>query len=136
MSSYLSERVEANPRIRLRLYHELRAVEGIECMERVHLENTTTGECRVEESAGIFIFIGATPGTDFLGISSARMPRAFFSRERTPPRAVPGRSLHANPARWRPRSRGVFVAGDCRSSTGQACRLCCGRWCARCELRP
>lgn len=67
MSSYLSERVELNPRINIQLHTELRAVEGTVRLEKVHLENMANGQTSIEDSGGVFIFIGATPCTGFLG---------------------------------------------------------------------
>ena len=77
MSSYLSERVEVNPRIRIRLHTELRAIAGTESLEQVTLENTANGEHTVEASSGSFIFIGASPCTDFLGTGIRRDEKNF-----------------------------------------------------------
>ena len=117
MSSYLSERVEANPRIKIRLHTELRGVEGIGCLQGVHLENTGTGVTSVEESCGVFIFIGATPCTDFLGESFHRDEKGFL---------ITGVELAAS-GHWPSKERlpcsletscpGVFAAGDCRAFT-------------------
>jgi thioredoxin reductase (NADPH) len=117
MSSYLSERVEANPRINVRLNTELREVEGDGCLERLHLECTATGEKTVEESCGAFIFIGATPCTGFLGEGFAKDDKGFI---------ITGAELVASGA-WKHEERvpcsletscpGVFAAGDCRAYT-------------------
>lgn len=117
MSSYLTERVEANPRIHIHLHTELREVEGGNCLERLRLENTSTGETRVEESCGVFIFIGATPCTDFLGEGFHKDEKGFI---------ITGVELAAS-GFWSPKNRlpgsletscpGVFAAGDCRAFT-------------------
>ncbi len=117
MSSYLSERVESNPRINVRLHTELRVVEGTACLEKVHLENTATGETSIEESCGVFIFIGASPCTDFLGDEVLKDDKGCV---------VQGPDLLAS-GKWPLRERapqplesscpGIFVAGDCRSRT-------------------
>jgi thioredoxin reductase (NADPH) len=117
MSTYLAERVESNPRIAIRLHTELREIEGTASLEKVHLENTATGETSVEESCGIFIFIGATPCTDFLGDSIAKDEKGFV---------ITGHDL-VTLGKWPLRDRepqpletscpGIFVAGDCRSRT-------------------
>jgi thioredoxin reductase (NADPH) len=83
----------------------------------VHLENTATGETVVEESCGIFIFIGATPCTDFLGDSITKDEKGFV---------VTGHDL-VELGKWPLPDRapqpletscpGIFVAGDCRSRT-------------------
>jgi thioredoxin reductase (NADPH) len=117
MSTYLAERVESNPRINIRLHTELRAVEGTSCLEKVHLENTATGQTTVEESCGIFVFIGAIPSTGFLGDEVLKDDKGFV---------VTGNELTAS-GKWPLRDRapqpletscpGIFVAGDCRSRT-------------------
>jgi thioredoxin reductase (NADPH) len=43
----------------------------------VHLENTSTRQTTVEESCGIFIFIGAKPWTDFLGDDVLKDDKGF-----------------------------------------------------------
>jgi thioredoxin reductase (NADPH) len=117
MSTYLSERVESNSRINVRLHTELRVVEGTASLEKVHLENTATGQNIIEESCGIFIFIGANPCTGFLGDEVLKDDKGFI---------VTGSELMAS-GKWPLRDRvpqplesscpGIFVAGDCRSKT-------------------
>ena len=117
MSTYLAERVEMNPRVNIRLHTELRAVEGTAYLEKVHLENTATGQTTIEESCGVFIFIGATPCTDFLGDGVLKDDKGFV---------VTGTDLMVS-GRWPLQDRvphpletscpGIFVAGDCRSRT-------------------
>ncbi|HWB59499.1 MAG TPA: FAD-dependent oxidoreductase, partial [Chthoniobacteraceae bacterium] len=117
MSSYLSERVEANPRVRVRLHSELRAIEGTRELERVHIENTATGETSIEESCGVFVFIGAKPCTDFLDGSVHKDGKGFI---------ITGAELVAS-GKWNHTGRvpcsletscaGVFAAGDCRAYT-------------------
>jgi thioredoxin reductase (NADPH) len=117
MSTYLAERVESNPRINIRLQTELRAIEGTDSLEKVHLENTATGQIAIEESCGIFIFIGANPCTSFLGDAILKDEKGFV---------VTGCELTAS-GQWPLKDRapqpletscpGIFVAGDCRSKT-------------------
>ncbi|HEX4141461.1 MAG TPA: FAD-dependent oxidoreductase [Candidatus Methylacidiphilales bacterium] len=117
MSSYLSERVESNPRVRIRLNTELRGVEGTTSLEKILLENTSTGERGWEESCAAFIFIGATPCTDFLSDDILKDDKGFI---------ITGREIQAM-GKWALPSRaplpletsspGVFASGDCRSRT-------------------
>ena len=117
MSSYLSERVDANPRIHVRLHSELRAIEGTESLTGVLIENTETGERTPESSCAVFIFVGATPRTDFLGDQFAKDKKGFV---------ITGADLVVSGA-WPDKERspcsletscpGVFAAGDCRSGT-------------------
>ena len=115
MSSYLSERVEVNPRIHLRLHHELRAVEGTDCLQKVQLENTATGEHSTEHSAGIFIFIGATPCTAFLDSSFCKDPQGFLLTGADTAVCGAWPLQTRQPCTLETSVPGVFVAGDCRS---------------------
>ena len=117
MSSYLSERVVVNPRIKVRLQSELRGVEGTDCLTGVKIENTATGEITQEESAGIFVFIGATPCTDFVGTGVCKDNKGFL---------LTGADVSANglwplsdrsPLPLETSCPGIFAAGDCRSRT-------------------
>ena len=119
MSSYLSERVEANPRIRIRLRHELRGIAGDACLERVRLENTATGEITDETSAGVFIFIGATPCTDFLGETVRKDPKGFLLAGADAAATGAWPLANRRPGALETTLPGVFVAGDCRSSTAK-----------------
>jgi len=117
MSSYLSERVELNPRIKIRLHTELRAVEGAACLEKAHLENISTGETNVEESSGIFIFIGASPCTDFLGDAILKDEKGFVITGSDVVSAGRWPLGNRSPEPLETSCPGVFVAGDCRSRT-------------------
>jgi thioredoxin reductase (NADPH) len=117
MSSYLAERVESNPRIHIRLNTELRGVEGTASLEKVQLENTATGEQTWENSCAAFIFIGATPCTDFVGDEILKDEKGYI---------VTGREI-LEKGKWplpkraplplETSSPGVFASGDCRSKT-------------------
>ncbi len=117
MSSYLSERVRANPRVRVLLHCELRAIEGTEALEKVHLENTATGETSLHESGGIFIFIGAMPCTSFLGEQIRKDEKGFILTgvEAAATGAWP--LAKRLPCALETTCPGVFAAGDCRSRT-------------------
>lgn len=117
MSSYLAERVEVNPRIHLRLFHELRAIEGITRLEKVHLEDTSTGQTSVETSAGIFIFIGATPCTGFLGSDFCKDESGFLMTGADTVACGAWPLKDRQPCALETSMPGVFAAGDCRSRT-------------------
>ena len=116
MSSYLSERVLVNSRIKIHLQSELRAVEGLECLTGVRIEHTVSGEVTQEESAGVFIFIGAAPCTDFVGDGVLKDSKGFLltGAELT---ERGGWSLDRPPWALETSCPGIFAAGDCRSRT-------------------
>jgi hypothetical protein len=77
MSSYLSERVLANHRIRIRYNTEVAGIEGVEhiCGVRIREAN---GEIKEELTSGLFVFIGAKPRTSFLPASIERNEQGFL----------------------------------------------------------
>jgi len=115
MSSYLSERVLANRKVRIRCNTEVVGIEGVDhvCGVRVREPN---GEIREEFTSGLFVFIGAKPRTDFLPASIVRNQQGYL---------LTGQEV-ASLAAWK-ESRppcavetslpGVFAAGDCRSGS-------------------
>jgi len=117
MSSYLTERVQVNPRIQIMLNCELRAVEGTTALEKVHLENTATGQMIVEESGGIFIFIGASPCTGFLGEHIRKGEKGFILTGAEAAATNTWQLTDRLPCSLESTCPGVFAAGDCRSRT-------------------
>jgi thioredoxin reductase (NADPH) len=117
MSTYLSERLLANKKVRIRYRTEVVGVDGEEniCGVRIREPN---GEVSEEFTAGLFIFIGAKPRTDFLPPSIARNEKGFL---------LTGHEVGRLPAWKEPRPPcvvetslpGVFAAGDCRSGTAK-----------------
>ena len=76
MSSYLCDRVAANPEIEVRYHTQVTAIEGTEHIRAVHLRDDVGNVAR-EETTGVFIFIGAKPRTDFLPAEVARDDKGF-----------------------------------------------------------
>jgi thioredoxin reductase (NADPH) len=76
MSSYLCDRVAANPEIEVRYHTQVTAIEGTEHIRAVHLRDDV-GNVTREETTGVFIFIGARPRTDFLPAEVARDDKGF-----------------------------------------------------------
>ena len=66
MSSYLTERIRDDPRIRLWTQTEVVGLHGGEGLEAVTLRNAATGEETRLPSRALFIMIGAAPNTDWL----------------------------------------------------------------------
>jgi len=117
MSSYLSERVEANPRVNVRLHSELRALKGVDMLENVTIENTSTGEISEEDCCGVFVFIGATPCTDFLGDDVCKDERGFLKTGADVVACGKWPGKNRLPCILETSVPGIFAAGDCRSGT-------------------
>jgi thioredoxin reductase (NADPH) len=62
----LQERVQAHPKIELRWQTVVEAIEGREQVERLRLKQVDTGETSALPVAGVFIYVGLQPNTDFL----------------------------------------------------------------------
>jgi thioredoxin reductase (NADPH) len=115
MSSYLSERVLANRRVRIRYNTEVVGIEGVDHICGVHICEPN-GEIKEEFTSGLFVFIGAKPRTDFLPSSIVRNQQGFV---------LTGPEVAVLPVWKEPRPPctvetslpGVFAAGDCRSGS-------------------
>lgn len=108
MSDYLSYRVERIPNIEVHLETEVGELHGDEKLERVTLKGKTNDTVTCD---GLFVFIGATPNTDFVKdkvsldrngfILTGDSMRAYWEESRIPfylETSCPG----------------IFAAGDCR----------------------
>jgi thioredoxin reductase (NADPH) len=117
MSSYLADRLLVNKKVRVRYGTEVVGVEGVEhiCGLRIRELN---GEIREEFTAGLFVFIGAKPRTDFLPQAIAKDEKGFLL-------AGPEVALlaawkeHRPPCTVETSLPGVFAAGDCRRGTAK-----------------
>jgi thioredoxin reductase (NADPH) len=116
MSSYLVERIRAAENIELRLRTEVAAAHGDDHLQELRLRDRDTGEEEQVPANWLFVFIGASPRTDWLGSQVARDAHGFV---------VTGPELLAlDPApSWAPDRPpyaletsvpGVFAAGDVR----------------------
>ena len=72
MSHYLVERIEATPNIEVRTNTEIVRCKGSDHLEEITVRNRETGEEVTEGASYIFVFIGAAPGTAWLGTNVAR----------------------------------------------------------------
>ena len=97
-SKVMAERVLANPKIRVEWNTQVVDVLGADFITGVRLEDTLTGAQRTLECAGLFVAIGHTPNTGFLGGQLALQDKGYL----------------ATPEPWRTVTSvaGVFAAGD------------------------
>jgi thioredoxin reductase (NADPH) len=117
MSRYLVDRITQTPKIAVRSRSTVAEAHGTDHLEAISIRNEATGTVERGPAAGLFIFIGAAPQTDWLNGVVARDERGFILAGPD----LPGDGRR--PARW-PLERdpflletslpGVFVAGDVR----------------------
>ncbi|GAB3593995.1 FAD-dependent oxidoreductase [Angustibacter peucedani] len=116
MSSYLVDRIGAAPNVEVRLGCEVVGCRGDGHLEQLTLADRATGERQDVPASWLFVFIGASPRTDWLGEGVVRDERGFV---------VTGQDLlaPAHAGTWtQPRAPfaletsepGVFAAGDVR----------------------
>ena len=117
MSRYLVDRISATPNIVVKTNHTVVGAEGVDHLERLTIQNVKTGSIEVVPAQSLFVFIGATPNTDWLPTSVTRDEKGFvlsgldFAIEHKRPR---GWSLDRAPFMLETSVPGVFVAGDVR----------------------
>lgn len=116
MSRYLVERLTAAPNIEVRCHSEVVACRGDGHLESLTLADSESGEHEEVSTSWLFVFIGASPRTEWLGSEVARDDKGFV---------VTGQDLqntdyaHHWPLRRAPFALetsvpGVFAAGDVR----------------------
>ncbi|MGZ3468217.1 MAG: NAD(P)/FAD-dependent oxidoreductase, partial [Gemmatimonadaceae bacterium] len=72
VSRYLVDRISATPNIVVKTNHTVVGAEGVDHLERLTIQNVKTGSIEVVPAQSLFVFIGATPSTDWLPTSVAR----------------------------------------------------------------
>jgi thioredoxin reductase (NADPH) len=66
MSSYLSSRLEADPRITVEYGAEVSALHGADRLEALTIRDVKTGSTRTVDTCALFIMVGAAPNTEWL----------------------------------------------------------------------
>jgi thioredoxin reductase (NADPH) len=120
MSHYLIEQIAGLPNVHVRTDSEVVGASGAGHLERIRIADRRTGVEEEVETSWLFVFIGAAPGTDWLGKAVVRDGKGFVL---TGPDLVVDGEL---PAGW-PLERqpyyletsvpGVFAAGDVRGQS-------------------
>jgi thioredoxin reductase (NADPH) len=121
MSRYLVDRIERTDeelgkRVEVRYDTEVSACRGGDHLEGLTLETRTTGQKTEVETAFLFVFIGASPRTAWLGDFVARDKRGFILTGPDLERAVHLREwpLERAPYLLEASVPGIFAAGDVR----------------------
>ena len=120
MSHYLVEQIAKLPNVTVRTNSEVVGASGSDHLERLRIADRATGTEEEVAASWLFVFIGAAPGTDWLGKEVVRDEHGFVL---TGPDLLMDGHL---PAEW-PLERqpyfletsvpGVFAAGDVRGQS-------------------
>lgn len=121
MSKYLIDQIGATENVTVHPRTEVAGAVGTEHLEKVIVRDNATGECRDGEAAGLFVFIGAEPRTEWLDGVIARDRYGFILTGPDLPRDAKGRvsgwTLDRDPFLLETSIPGIFVAGDVRSGS-------------------
>lgn len=107
MSSYLSSRLEADPRITIEYETEVTAVGGSVRLETVVLRNRIDGTERVVSTCALFIMVGAEPNTAWLSGLVALDDKGFVLTGDAASAASP----------YATSEPGIFAVGDVRAGS-------------------
>jgi thioredoxin reductase (NADPH) len=108
MSSYLSSRLEANPRISIEYRAEVTALHGTDHLEALTIQDVKTGATRVVETRALFIMVGAAPNTEWLSGLVKLDSKGFV---------ITGSGADSAASPFATTLPGVFAVGDVRAGS-------------------
>jgi thioredoxin reductase (NADPH) len=106
MSSYLSSRLAADPRISIEYGAEVGALHGTEHLKALTIRDVKTGSSRVVDSRALFIMVGAAPNTEWLSGLVTLDDKGFV---------ITGTGSGASP--FATSLPGIFAVGDVRAGS-------------------
>jgi thioredoxin reductase (NADPH) len=119
MSSYLVDQIEAIDNIDVLRHTEVREIHGDLALDGITVEDTGSGDRRLLDARGLFVFIGADPCTEWLDGALAKDDDGFLLTGS----AVVASHLEPGVTKGRPAMPletsmpGVFAVGDGRSGS-------------------
>jgi len=108
MSSYLSSRLQADPRIAIEFGAEVTALHGREHLERVTIRDAKTGTTRDVDTRALFIMVGASPNTEWLSGLVQLDDKGFV---------ITGSAAGAPGSPFATSRPGIFAVGDVRAGS-------------------
>lgn len=122
MSYYLIQQIRSLPNVAVRTGTEVAAASGDGHLESLTLVDNATGDTEEVEAQRVFVFIGASPCTDWLDGVLVRDERGFVVAGPDLAAAgadLPGWSVDRPPYHLETSIPGVFVAGDARAESAK-----------------
>ncbi len=116
MSLYLVDRIQAAQNVEVRLRSEVQAARGDGHLERLTVADRDTGTEEEVVTSWLFVFIGASPRTDWLGSEVVRDDKGFVvtGQDLLAPWYAESWPLSRPPYALETSVPGVFAAGDVR----------------------
>ncbi len=108
MSSYLSSRLEADPRITIEYGAEVAALHGRDRLEAVTIRQAGTGATRLVETRALFIMVGAAPNTEWLSGLVDLDDKGYV---------ITGAGTHGATSPFATSRPGIFAVGDVRAGS-------------------
>ncbi len=108
MSSYLSSRLAADPRISIEYGAEVSALHGTDRLEALTIRNVKTGASRVVNTRALFIMVGAAPNTEWLSGLVKLDDKGFV---------ITGSGTASAASPFATSMPGVFAVGDVRAGS-------------------
>ncbi len=113
MSQYLIDQIEQTDNIKVLCYHSVIEAQGGDRLEKILVKDSQTDEVKTFETNSLFIFIGATPSTEWLEDTVQRDKRGFIYTGPDIPNHTPW-SLVRDRFLLETSVPGIFAVGDVR----------------------
>lgn len=120
MSQYLIEQIESTPNIRVQVHSSVVEAKGENSLEAIVIAEAITGETQTVSATSLFIFIGATPRTEWLDNVIERDDRGFIltgQELKHGDRRPKGWKLERDPFLLETNVPGIFAVGDVRHNS-------------------
>jgi thioredoxin reductase (NADPH) len=108
MSSYLSSRLDADPRISIQYNAEVTELRGTDHLESLTIRDVKTGASRDVDTRALFVMVGAAPNTDWLSGLVKLDDKGFV---------VTGYGVEGAASPFATSLPGIFAVGDVRAGS-------------------
>ncbi|OYQ61952.1 fused response regulator/thioredoxin-disulfide reductase [Pseudanabaena sp. SR411] len=113
MSQYLIDQIAGTPNIEVLPYHSVVEVRGGDKLEEIVVNDSQTGQVKTFATSSLFIFIGATPSTEWLGDLVQKDNRGFVKTGLDIEKTTPWQ-LERDRFLLETNIAGIFAVGDVR----------------------